>query len=226
MATPLEKVKSLMIEGNLSYFSVTHNASTLYQQTEELTATESAAKLCDFVEGLDYPYIDVKLSDKSPGDKSKGGRFVNLTHRIKLVDAPGKSEAGSGAGTISLLREIAELKTQIVENKYNALIKELNDKIDDIKENNKNPMQDAALQMLMNMFAGQTPIAAPSAPALAGHETAPDTVKSEQTRIKEALKKIRSADRNYIDTLEMIAQLAETKPQVYRNSLPLLKSQL
>lgn len=225
--TPLKTIQDEMVKKGLAYYSIKHGGQLITRQEEEMSPEQAAEELEQFVKGLGYSYVDVELSKRPHSEKAKGGNIANFHHRLSLKKegAPITGPASASNGQLmDLLREIADLKAQIIEKTYEAKLNLLERKIEDIEKGDKNPIQEAALMALVNMFGAGNGIAAPSAAVVAGPPQGESS--DDKSRLKSAIRALAAADPDYITTLEMLGRFAQKNPSQYEGFKPLLKAQL
>lgn len=197
------------------------------QDDETVEYPEAISMLRDTLENLEGGSVTVKISNRNNKEKAKGGRdYVQLEYQIKL----GKGISGntfevggrSDATVVKLMEQITILKSELVATTYQTKLDQLQRTIDDIKNDKSNPLLDNAIPLLMAHFGGGN-----AAPVAAPHLAGPGNDVEEKNRVKAAVQRWRRADpTGFVETLEMIAELAEKKPDSYNSAKPILKAQL
>jgi len=223
-------VKKQMIKLKYPYFIVKHNSATLTRQVDAMSAEDAAEELEEFLEGCSYPYVDVTISRRTPEEKSKGGaKGDDYTHRVSTKGAQAiagtttKNDIGNSM-LMTLFKEIGDLKSEIVAKTWEIKLAELQQQMKELKDDKSNPMQEAAMMHLMNMFTGGTGIASPTSNIING--VTAGATQNNKERLKAVVNRLLAADKDIISTLEMIATFAETKPAQYEAFKPMLKAQI
>lgn len=197
------------------------------QDDETVDCTEAISMLRDTLENMEGGSVTVKISNRNNKKKAEGGRdYVQLEYQIKLGKGIGGSSFEVGgradATVVKLMQEITILKSELVATTYQTKLDQLQRTIDDIKNDKSNPLLDNALPLLMAHFGGGN-----AAPVAAPHLAGPGNDVEERSRLKAAIQRLRKADPSgFVETIELIAELAEKQPEKYNTAKPLLKSQL
>lgn len=196
-------------------------------QDIECSVDASIEKLTEVLDDLSGQTVDIEISNKNNLSKATAGRaYKNYDYKIKLTNPVNNSNSGIDSLSLSLIREIGTLKTQLVEISYKNQVDLMQKRIDEIKAEKENPMLNAAIGQLISMFGVGNPqfsgIAAGSAPVLNGVDDKQDRIN--KTRI--ALNALSAVDKDLPDTLTLLAEFATKHPEKYYSFIPLIKSQI
>lgn len=226
-----------MLTRNLNFYKVldSDNKTLLTaQQDKDCTATEAEKSLREFLDKLDG-IVYVVLSAKAGDEINNGGNIKNQTfkYQLKLGDSasvPGINGTGGGnsIGAMTLAIEQVEAK---MEAKMEAMkkdfehqeqIRKLKDEIKELKDGDQ--IKEKGFAMLEQLLAqGTTPGVtgfnnSEANPGITGI-TGPGTPTERTLRLQAAIKKINSVDKDYLEHLEMLADIAINKPLVYAEAI-------
>jgi hypothetical protein len=187
------------------------------QQREEISIIESANKLEGLLETLSAGVITITASPIAlsgrGGDRSQMQQFkVKLEDSIKPIN--GQPEGGQNIG---LLDRIKALEVSLVEQKYQRL---LEDKDRELRELREGSTTDKLINGLLPIMAAKFGGVPSAVPGIAGTEETPGQ------RIKAALMKLQTVDKDLPGTMEALAKFAEKSPEQYNQYLTMLKSQV
>lgn len=194
------------------------------QDDEDCTVNEAENRLRDTLENL-TGLITVVLSEKTSKQKGAGGNTTgDLRFSIKLTDGPGQNSInGINDLSIERMREAMQkefdLKLLAIKKEHEAeiRIKKLEDQISELKNGNS---LDQYLPMIAGLFSpGAAPVinGFPNEP----HITGPDDFK---TRLIGAVNRLTKVDKNFVENLEALADLAEKSPITYNLAISKLHS--
>lgn len=221
-----------MVERNCMIYKMLDGNRLIDENDDEDMPIEKAVnQLTASLASIDSGIVTVKLSNKTGKNKALGGRdYKNYEFQVKLG---GRAVAVSGVSTdsqvVNLLKEISALKTEMIRKEYESKLDKLQESIDAIKNDKTNPYLEKFLPVIAGMFG--VPLGGGNPTALAGAPTAESEKKivspKDKARLRAALDMWITADPdNHLEVIEMIAQLASTKPSVYVGAIPMLKAQL
>lgn len=235
----LARVVKIMQENTCFYWTL-YDGKSIFDAYQDISGTmdESILRLQETVQDISGQTIDIKISDRCNDEKAKGGRgFKNFEYKIKLSgtgDVSGIGAIGGGGNVVlSLLREINELKTAQIKAAYEIQLKEIERKMDELKEAKGGLNMDTALNKVF-AFISENPgfltgnTAKVTAPGLAGPPEgeqavfAPDT--DTKVKMRNALVRLSKVDANIAETLTALADFAESNPEKYKQYIPILKT--
>lgn len=222
----IDTVTDQMKKYQCRFFTVKDGTKTIDRyQDEDSTVDQSIAALEDFLHTLTGNFVDVTISDKSGMQQSRGGSAKMFEYRVKLGAV---SQAISGtehkgeslAGYKDLMKEIAQLREENTALRFQNTIDALKKEIQEIKNDKSNPLQEQALLMVANYLGGN----GKTQPVQ--HLAGPPETADSKARLRAAIKKWMQLDPEMIETIEMIVQFAEVKPDSYNTTKTMLKAQL
>jgi len=206
-----------MHENGLNCWNVRDGKSLLAEQDDDgKDVSASAALLKDKLNSIGAGYLTVNISGVNKKNRKAGEALKVRTYTVLAGATDNKVSALPVAGfdTKELEKMRAEneaLKLQIVENKYQQKLNELEKKIEGLENEEENPigrLESIILPIITNMFSTSvTP-----APVINGVE---ETTLIDQWQ---------SVDPEAIKVLEKIVSLAVNKPDMYKTYKPILLS--
>jgi hypothetical protein len=206
-----------MHENGLNCWNVRDGKSLLAEQDDDgKDVSASAALLKDKLKSIGAGYLTVNISGVNKKNRKAGEALKVRTYTVLAGSTDNKVSALPVAGfdTKELEKMRAEneaLKLQIVENKYQQKLNELEKKIEGLENEEENPigrLESIILPIITNMFSTSvTP-----APVINGVE---ETTLLDQWQ---------SVDPEAIKVLEKIVSLAVNKPDMYKTYKPILLS--
>lgn len=206
-----------MHENGLNCWNVRDGKSLLAEQDDDgKDVSASAALLKDKLNSIGAGYLTVNISGVNKKNRKAGEALKVRTYTVLAGSIDNKVSALPVAGfdTKELEKMRAEneaLKLQIVENKYQQKLNELEKKIEGLENEEENPigrLESIILPIITNMFSTSvTP-----APVINGVE---ETTLLDQWQ---------SVDPEAIKVLEKIVSLAVNKPDMYKTYKPILLS--
>jgi len=206
-----------MHENGLNCWNVRDGKSLLAEQDDDgKDVSASAAMLKDKLNSIGAGYLTVNISGVNKKNRKAGEALKVRTYTVLAGSTDNKVSALPVAGfdTKELEKMRAEneaLKLQIVENKYQQKLNELEKKIEGLENEEENPigrLESIILPIITNMFSTSvTP-----APVINGVE---ETTLLDQWQ---------SVDPEAIKVLEKIVSLAVNKPDMYKTYKPILLS--
>lgn len=233
-----EFIFTKMHSNRLSYYKVldSDGKTILDQQDDDEVSVDEAVNLLrDTLENISG-LITVVLSEKSTRAKAAGGKIGDIRYTIKITDSDIKGIAGHEEVRNDTLRsaiaaqyeaqmetlrekhknEIALMKLQA---DHDRKFSELNEKIKELKEGD---MTEKVLPYLAGIFGNVVPGAPINGIPQEPHLNGPgDDFKM---RLTSAINRIIKVDSNFVDNLEKLADLAESKPFVYKIAIEKLNS--
>lgn len=230
-----------MLTRDLKYYKVldSDNKTLLTaQQDKECTSVEAEKSLREFLEKLDG-IVYVVLSAKAGDETNQGGNIRNQTfkYQLKLGDSAtaingtsNSSPVGIEAIRTSISNEFdAKMEAMRKEFEHKEEVRKLKDEIKELKEGDG--IKEKGLEMLQQILNQNPGVAGVNNPGKANSNVSEAGITGIQgpqntdrtARLQAAIKKISSVDRDYLDHLEMIAELAVNKPVVYSEALRKLK---
>jgi hypothetical protein len=228
-----------MHSNRLSYYKVldSDGKTILDQQDDDEVSVDEAVNLLrDTLENISG-LITIVLSEKSTRAKAAGGKIGDIRYTIKITDDTKGINGHEEVRNDTLRHAIAaqyEAKMETLVEKHKneiALMKiqadhdrkfnELNEKIKELKEGD---MTEKVMPYLAGIFGNMVPGAGaaingiPQEPHLNGPG---DDFK---LRLTSAINRIIKVDSNFVDNLEKLADLAESKPFIYKVAIEKLNS--
>ena len=224
-------VYKIMKDKNCPFYYVTDGGSLIDDNDNiEVGVEDAIESLKSTLNSLRGSFVKVKISNKNKMEKG-AGRSRGLLHFDFNVElTPEKSIAGhDNSGVIDkLLQENIRLREQIMEQKHNAEMEAINRKFAEMeeKQNAKGitgiPIVDGLLeneQVQLAIVNKLTGFLAPGEPVQALAGINPNT--------EELINQIEKVDPDFeTSTLPLLAQLAVTKPDVYKQGITFLKGSL
>lgn len=234
-----EFIFNKMHSNKLAYYKVldSDGKTILDQQDDDEVSVDEAANLLrDTLENISG-LITVVLSEKSQRAKAAGGKIGDIRYTIKITDTDAKGLSGHEEVRNDTLRAAiaaqyeAKMETLIEKHKNEiALMKiqaehdrkfnELNEKLKELKEGD---MTEKVLPYLAGIFGNVVP----GAPAINGIPQEPHLngpADENKVRLMNAINRLIKLDRNFIDNLEKLADLAEKSPMTYSLAISKLNS--
>lgn len=218
-----EYILKVMEEQNLPYYAVTDGKDMIGLNDDEPNIDAAVRSLEMLLDNVEDGFVVVKLSNVSKKDKgAKGGRnYWNFEFKLNLKK---QNEAGIGAAginsTILQLMEANNTLLRKIEQQANEQkIKELERAIGEAKEEGTGI--EKWIPVLTAAMSGQkVGLAGTGAPAMEPPQV--DRI----VKIRAAIARLGKVDRNIDDTLTLLADFAEEKPEQYLSFIPIIKSQL
>jgi hypothetical protein len=226
----LEKAKQLQTV----YYTVfdTDGKTVLDEQNEDLEHSEAYDQLCASMEAFEG-LVTVVLRQNSKKAISRGGAIqANHVYKVRL----GAATAGNGIGNMNdamnLLTKVFEKEKEIMELRFKQEreIEQMNRKLEETKS--VGPYDDLLKQYLptitqffLTKMGTNAPLA--TTPGIAGTETeAAETQAAHNAKMIEylntSIKRLLAVDGNFPKHLEMLADFAESKPDKYKQFVPML----
>lgn len=226
-----EFVVKQMEQYDCSYFTIKDSDRTSIideQQDSDVSTKQAIAQLQETLASINGNFVFVEISKKNRRQKANGGDVraghysyrVNLNSNTKSIN--GGVNMADNAAYRALMEQNNALRLQIVEMKKDQEMDELRREIAEIKEGGRNPMLEQLMPAVIG-YLGNSGTGA-VAPGIAGTETEQEPSSNE--RLKAAFAKLKKVDPTYIDTICMLADFAEKKPEQYKGFLPMLKNML
>lgn len=216
----IDRIIAQMRANDLRYFTVRDGGKDIFVQDANLDFSEVEKSLQDFVGNLEGDCVTIRAYNINKRSKAKGGQWNEMEWTCTIPGGRferGKTATG-GAANESLLREIHDLKLQMLRDEFTRKFEDVqrekssgtSEKIIGMLETHA----DKFLPVLLGLFTGQTQPAA----ALAGPgetETEQVTVDQYKQRLNAALRRIAEIDNEYLLVIEKIADIAQSDPAQY-----------
>lgn len=208
-----------MQENNFIFWKIKDKTSILAMQEDESADIDtSIALLKKKLKGINANFVSIEVSARSATSKAKGGIVSNRTYQVILdgsntAPIEGRSilNIEGHAEVAALRKENEQLRTQLIEEKYNKQIEGLQAQIQEIKKSD--PLEGFG-SMLVPILT-QMLVPGSAAPQINGH-------KSEETSWLNLVERFEAADENAAEVFEAIVKLAENKPALYNQYKPTL----
>jgi len=217
-----------MIAEKLPYYQIIDSdGKTVIDENDntEVDVHQASKRLIDLFDRISGP-ITVKLSEKTKKEKGAGGNPRNLTFNTKIGNNNNNTGV-SGIGAVNNFANIADIEARL-EAKYNEKLEatlreiELKRRIEKLEEE-KNAPDDIEkyapiIQAIAGMF-GNGAVPLNGSPNING----PGEVNPVFSRINAAVKILYNNDKNFVENLEKLAQIAQNKPFIYSMAISKLK---
>ena len=218
----LQTIKDQMLNKQLNFFSVKEGNQLVDIQDDEGVSVDAAVEqLESIVESIESGILEIALSNKSKKQKAKGGAdLMNFTYKIRIGESKKENESGS----LSLIREIYELKADMQRKDFEYRMQELERsmKKKEKKDFFEQPLVQEAITGLIQTFAtkatpvaNHTGIADNHSEAEAPPQTNRRMTPEEKKTLTETIQRLSKVDPDIIETLVKLANLAETNPGKY-----------
>lgn len=222
----LEYIYKLIEEKELPYFKVTDGKTLIGKNNEVSEPTKARELLEEILEMIQDSVVCISLSDRSDKERSKGGsNWDNYTFKVRLNQSESIAGTGGINGTIlSLMNSNNELARKFEmlqkEHELNGLKKE----IEELKQAKEKP--DALEKYAPLLYSALTGHPLPMAVAGVEDGAVDETVVEKQAKAREAIARLTRIDKNFHNTLLLLAEFAEKHPEKYHAFLPMLKAQI
>jgi hypothetical protein len=237
--TSLDPIRMEMLKG-YPYWQVIINNKTSFVNDDDQQVDSSFESLKDYLSYLDDSFVTIKLSQRTPKEKSEGG--VTKNDKSFLVRLNHKTEEKQIAGyDIGMIKENMELKHENLnlQNKLDLILKRLDAMENtEFEEEEEESQTDSILGMvkpyipaIIAKFVGPQHTNQPTR-SLAGIDNEIETpvtmdeATEKITRAKKAVIKLLKLDADAAERLEKLAILAETKPDTYIMAANMLNSMI
>lgn len=224
MITNKEYLFELIEKNQAQYFTIKEGNNIIDDCSYTPVSVDEVKERVDSAISNCMGVLIIELRPKSKAELGKGGstrgtvtlRFNTLAQNANRVAVP--SEGHSSSGLLAMQKQIEDLKIEALKREFDFKLKEmeLNRKIEESKGNN--PMIEQGLGFLQTYLAGQNQTAPPVRVGVAGVEDIPT-----KERVQSALRRLKTADSTWVETLETIAYFAESNPEQYTSNINLLK---
>ena len=222
MYTTKEFVLDYMRKKDMPYFTLKNGDGILTIQDQDISAEDAAAELDDFLKGFpDGGNFSILLSFKPGARKaSAGNKLQNICFRFRINTNGKVFNAGQELSSVSHYSELSNRIMQLeieknrmeFEHKLEALKLEYSSKQKETFLDNPNVQ--AALMNLLGMWGNNSGMIKTSGtPPINGAEILEET--DEKTKLQNALKRLIKHDKNFINNICKLADLAETNPSMY-----------
>lgn len=209
--------KEIEKEG-LFFYSVVEGSNVIAENQSCDSVEQCIEELTEVFESLDESSVIVKLSNKKKSDRSKGGR--DHKYREYKVGLRSSDSLGSGAGSLSMLERIFQLQLELKLRDKDKEKEDLERRIKELEEGGNNPMLEKGINLIAGFLSSQ------GKTVVAGHNDGPlpgAGVATPAERVKAAISRLAKIDPQCVDTLELLADFAEKKPEDYRRFIPIVK---
>jgi hypothetical protein len=227
MYTSKEFVLDYMVKKNMPFYTLRNSDGILDIQEEEISATEAAGQLDDFLKMYgDGGNFNILLSYRAGARKATGGnKLQNICFRFRTNTHEEVSNTGNKLQNISHYTELTNRIMQLeleknkmeFEHKLEALRLEYKDKQKETFLDNPNVQ--AALMNILGMWGNNGVIKTQGNPPINGTEILDD-----KTRLQEALKRLLKHDNDFINNICKLADLAENNPSTYKMAVNFLNN--
>jgi len=222
-----EFVFKIMEDKDLPYFILTDGRNMIDENQDTGITAEAIRQLEETLEAIEDSTVVIKLSNKNKKDKAKGGKdYENYEYRINLKQAnAGMTGTGINGTVLGMMEKNNELQRRLDLLEKESELKELRREIAEIKAGG-NDQVDKWLPILSSFLTKDTGAAMKQNVGVAGHEeeTINESFIEAQKKTRLALIKLAKVDKNLPDTLTLLADFAERKPNEYLALLPVLKT--
>lgn len=218
-----EYILKVMEEQRLPYYAVTDGKDLIGMNDDEPNIDAAVRSLETLLDNVEDGFVVVKLSDASRKDKgAKGGRnYYNFEFKLNLKKPTeaGIGSAGINSTILQLMEQNNNLLRKIEQQQNEQKIKELERAIGEAKEDSGGI--EKWIPLLQSVMSG-------TKVGIAGTEAAP--IENAQVdkieKIRAAITRLGRIDKNLPETLTLLAQFAEQKPEQYLSFIPIIKGQL
>lgn len=225
-------------ENDCRFFTIKEGGRLIQsQQDPDLTKEDAIELFKETIGSYDSGILDITICNKNNKQRQSAGRgYTAFEYRIKISNM---ENSGATGGSFALLKEIQDLRVDMVKKEEERKREDLQRQIDEMKKD-KGGKYDGVLKELIGTLK---PLAlahfskgtVPAASALNGlNDDASDTdtptetktVMSEEDKIRmrNALKKLKKYDPNFIENIVLLADFAATQTQTYLSFIPTLKT--
>jgi len=228
----LSHVTKVMAANEARFYSVKDNGKVLDEQDRLEVDTESAiAQLEETFAGLTGSFVTVMVSNKNRMDKGNG-RSKDLFQREFTVMLTGEKAiagtADNGSALKELMRENIQLREQIMQTKHDIEIEKLNKRLEDI-ESGANSKGLTGFPIVDNLLANEQ-VQLALVEKLTGFMAGPQRVTAlagVNGNTEQLIEQIEKIDPDFETvTLPLLAQLAVSKPETYKQGILFLKGSL
>lgn len=227
----LSHVTKVMAEHEARFYSVKDNGKVLDEQDNLAVDTDAAiAMLQETFAGLTGSFVTVMISNKNRMDKGNG-RSKDLFQREFTVLLTGDKPI-AGVTDNSLLKELANenirLREQILKAEYDAKYEALNKKLEEL-ESGKNAKGLTGFPLIDGLLENEQ-VQIALVERLTGFMAGPQKVTAlagVNQSTEQYIAQIEHVDPDFETvTLPLLAQLAATKPDTYKQGISFLKGSL
>jgi hypothetical protein len=217
-----------MQSDKLQFYQILDNdGKTIIDENDdkEIGVDEATKRVSDIFERIRGTFI-VKLSNKNKSEKATGGSIRNLTFTTK-INENGTTTPVQGIGAINS-NTIAEIEAKLEEKyaqKFESFKREqdLLRRIEKLEEEKQEPdMLEKYAPYIQGLFGliNQAPgVPLNGSPNING----PAESNPIHSRINAAIKILYANDKNFVNNLEKLADIAQNKPLVYAIAIEKLK---
>jgi hypothetical protein len=216
-----------MVKKNMPFYTLRNSDGILDIQEEDISATEAAAQLDDFIKMYgDGGNFSILLSYRPGARKATGGnKLQNICFRFRTNTHEEVPNTGHKLHNISHYTELTNRIMQLeleknkmeFEHKLEALRLEYKDKQKETFLDNPNVQ--AALMNILGMWGNNGVIKTQGNPPINGTEILDD-----KARLQEALKRLLKHDNDFINNICKLADLAENNPSTYKMAVNFLNN--
>ena len=239
----LDLILDKMRRSNAPFYQVKDDNSLIDENNEIKDIGSACASLANTINSLSGDSVTVRVSDKMfRGDEvANGTHKATPTFRISLSKKVDNQSINGHQSTI-LAAELDKVKLQneeykrqlkkIEEDRQNAKIKDLEDKIKELstKKNDSGPFDVIIEKLVYNLGMKHLggPVSAAAASNINGINDNQGTEMTEERkqeinqRLSAAIRAISKVDKDYLENLEKIAKIAVNNPNKYKLAVSML----
>lgn len=231
----LERVISAMQKNEMAFWILKDGRTTVEMMQDSETDIDASIQLLrEVMSQVSGQFIDIIISNKSNSEKAKGGKaYLNYDYRIKLAASPGLHGSNElQGGVIGLLKEIGNLQSKLIEQKYEALIEKLTqkhamngaEKLHPLMEKGINVLADIAERIELPFLKSKvpSPLAGPPETEVVKTNGTRKRSKEENQILVNAIDILSSVDPDFTNTLTKLATFAKNDPKKYLSFIPLI----
>jgi hypothetical protein len=220
-------IRKMLAEKLPFYQVIDSDGKTVIDENDdsEVDVNEASKRLLDLFDKISGP-ITVKLSDKTKKQKGAGGSARNLSYTLKIVNNNNNNSV-NGIGAVNNTANIADIEARLeakYKEQFEAKMREIEllrriEKLEDEK-NAPDDIEKYApiIQAIAGIF-GNGAVPLNGSPNING----PGEVNPVFSRINAAVKILYNNDKNFVENLEKLAQIAQNKPFIYSMAISKLK---
>lgn len=227
MAATVKKeflIKKIEAE-KLTCYEVTDGRAKIAENQDCDSPTQCIEELEEIFESVEDAIVVVKVSDRSKKLKAKGGPPANhYEYRIRLKESAASGIGGTNQTLMGMMNQIYDLRLQLEKKELEKEKTELLKRLEKLEEDKGNPMMEKALTMLGTYLSGGQKATIGVAGTDDPHPDE-DQVKK-QMKVRKALSRLNKIDPDLPDSLTLLADFAEKKPEEYRRFVPMIRSMI
>lgn len=229
-----EYVLNEIVKCQFPYYEVLDGQIPKDEMQDPGTTPEKSAEnlrtYLDSVQGSGF--LTVKVSMKNRKERGAGRDYSMRIFNIKMNGGTSSSIAGTQNNSpgisnreLDLMNTISQLQLQLKQTEFNQQMDFLKKEIADLKENKSDGIGALAESLLVNYLNHtQQPGAQVAIHGMDEVATAPAATDNKQ-RFAEAVKVLQTIDKDFIGTIEALANFAKKNPADYVKYMTMLKLQ-